>query len=62
MKFIMPVLRFSFTSVPMGGAVPVSYSSSRRRQRVPDTAADTRRVVGGAVVSKAQCRVRSTQI
>ena len=64
---------FSFTSVPMGGAVPVSYSSSRRRQRVPDTAADSRRVVGGAVVSKAhyplvrgavisQYRIRRKQI
>ena len=57
----MTSLRFSFTSVPMGGAVPVSYSSSRRRQRVPDTAADSRRVVGGAVVSKAQSRNQSTQ-
>ena len=46
----MKNVRFSFTSVPVGGAVPVSYSSSRRRQRVPDMAADTRRVIGGAVV------------
>ena len=40
----------SFTSVPVGRPVPVSYSSSRRQQRATDLLADNRRVVGGAVV------------